>query len=182
MKPNSEVFKGEKEKILAAKAGSKNKHGSKEIFYYIGFPFDPLSKTPTDYDKDSFMSYSIDFKKFFDKDEVLLADELWNFLSGDENTMQQIIDIINCIAKPDFMDNYDFLNDAKNKTTNKEKYTDCLNNWNLKSELELVAAERTILEKLELKEYKRLNRTFNQPIFKEGNYNIDRLIALRKLL
>lgn len=182
VKPNSGVFKGEKEKILAAKAGLKNKDGSKEIFYYLGFPFDPLSKTPTGYDKDSFMSYSIDFKKFFDKDEVLLADELWNFLSGDENTMQQIIDIINCIAKPDFMDNYDFLNDAKNKTSNKEKYTACLNNWNLKSELELVAAERTILEKLKLKEYKRLNRTFNQPIFKEGNYNIDRLIALRKLL
>lgn len=182
VKPNSGVFKGEKEKILAAKAGLKNQHQSKEIFYYLGFPFDPLSKTPTGYDKDSFMSYSIDFKKFFDKDEVLLADELWNFLSGDENTMQQIIDIINCIAKPDFMDNYDFLNDTANRTNNKEKYTECLNSWNLISELELVEADKTILEKLKLKENKRLNRIFNQPIFKEGNYNIDRFNALKKLL
>lgn len=181
VKPNSGVFKGEKEKILAAKAGLKNQHGSKEIYYFLGFPFDPLSKTPTGSDKDSFLGYSVDFKKFFDKDEVLLADELWDFLSGDENTMQQIIDIINSIAKPEFMDNYEFVNDATKKTTERKKYLECLQNWNLITEIEFVEAEKKIIERLRLNENKRLNRTYTQPIFRDGFYNIDRTIALKSL-
>lgn len=182
VKPNSGVFKVEKEKILAAKAGLKNQHGSKEIYYFLGFPFDPLSTTPTSSDKDSFLGYSVDFKKFFDKDEVLLADELWDFLSGDENTMQQIIDIINSIAKTEFMDIYEFLNDATNKSTDKEKYLQYLKNWNLISEIELVTAEMKIIKNLKHIKNIRLNRTYNQPIFKDGFYNIDRSLALKSLI
>ena len=65
VKPNSSVFKGEKEKILTAKAGLKNANPNKEINYYLAFPFDPLSETPYGYDKARFMNYSVDFKKFF---------------------------------------------------------------------------------------------------------------------
>lgn len=182
VKPNSGVFKGEKEKILAAKAGLKNQNSNKEIYYFLGFPFDPLSKTPTGFDKNGFLEYSVDFKKFFDKDEVLLADELWNFLSGEENTMQQIIDIINSIAKPEFMDNYEFINNTKKKTEDRRKYLECLHNWNLITEIELVEAENKIIKKLQLKENKRLNRIYTQPIFKEGTYNIDRAIVLKRLI
>ncbi len=108
VKPNSGIFKNEKDKILSAKAALKNANPTKEIFFYLAFPFDPLSTEPTGYNKNAFMKYSIDFTKFFAPDEILLADELWNFLSGDENTMQQIIDVINEIATPQFVENYDF--------------------------------------------------------------------------
>ena len=122
VKPNSGVFKNEKDKMLSAKAGLKNANAAKEIFFYLAFPFDPLSLTPTGSDKTGFMNYSVDFTKFFAANEVLLADELWNFLSGDTNTMQQIIDIINAIASPQFMDKYNFLNDAHNRTAHRVEY------------------------------------------------------------
>lgn len=181
VKPNSGVFKSEKEKILVAKAGLKNSYNNKKIFYYLGFPFDPLSKIPTGSNKEDFMGYSVDFKKFFAREEILLADELWNFLSGDENTMQQIIAIINSIATSEFLNRYEYLNDVAKKQTDKEKYLKYLDDWHLISEKELVNKEKTITEKLDLRENKRLVRTFNQPIFKDGTYNLDRYNALRKL-
>ncbi len=180
VKPNSGIFQGEKEKILSAKAGLKNLYPNKEILYYLAFPFDPLSKTPTGSDKINFMSYSVDFKRFFASEEILLADELWNFLSGDENTMQQIIDIINVIASPDFMGKYEFLNDHNNKATEKERYLEQLENWNLFCEKELLQNEGDIMKKLE--QEKRMQRTYNQSIFKDGVYNIDRYLALQKLI
>ena len=42
-------------------------------------------------DKKAFFNYSVDFKKYFESNEVLLAGELWDFLSGDSNTMEQIL-------------------------------------------------------------------------------------------
>lgn len=66
VKPNSGVFKNEKDKMLSAKAGLKNTNPSKEVFFYLGFPFDPLSEEPTGSDKTKFMNYSIGFTKFFE--------------------------------------------------------------------------------------------------------------------
>ncbi len=115
VKPNSGIFKVEKEKILLAKAALKNLFPKKNVFYYLAFPFDPLNEEKCGYDKNRFFNYSIDFKKFFDNDEVLLADEFWNFLSGEEETMQAILGIINSISKPDFMAKYNFINNSQNK-------------------------------------------------------------------
>lgn len=180
VKPNSGIFKNEKDKMLSAKAGLKNANPEKEIFFYLGFPFDPLSPTPTGSNKTAFMNYSIDFKKFFAPNEVLLADELWNFLSGDTNTMQQIIDIINAIASPQFMDKYSFLNDSRNRTTNREQYLQQLAEWKLFSEIKLMNGEAFLLQTIE--NNKRMLRKFNQPIFNEGDYNIGRFVALKDFL
>lgn len=180
VKPNSGIFKNEKDKILSAKAGLKNANPTKEVYYYLGFPFDPLSEAPTGSDKMRFMNYSVDFTKFFDTSEVLLADELWNFLSGDLNTMEQLIDIINAIATPQFMEVYNFLNTPSSKSTDLTSYLRLLNEWNLLSEVSLVTNEATIQNRLE--NNKRLLRMFRQPIFKEGEYNIERLNALNNLL
>ncbi|PIQ68299.1 MAG: hypothetical protein COV91_04860 [Candidatus Taylorbacteria bacterium CG11_big_fil_rev_8_21_14_0_20_46_11] len=62
--------------------------------FLIGFPFDPTSATPTGYDKERFFNYLIEFKKFFTPDEVLIASEFWDFLSGSRNTMEKILDVI----------------------------------------------------------------------------------------
>lgn len=180
VKPNSGVFKNEKDKMLSAKAGLKNANAAKEIFFYLAFPFDPLSLTPTGSDKTAFMNYSVDFTKFFAANEVLLADELWNFLSGDTNTMQQIIDIINSIASPQFMDKYNFLNDAQNRTAHKAQYVQQLTEWKLFSEVKLVNNETLLLQRIA--DNKRMIRKFNQPMFKEEDYNIDRYIALEPFL
>lgn len=94
VRPNSGEGRGEKEKILFAKAAFKMNNPNKEIKYYVGFPFDPTSATPTDFDKERFFNYLIEFKKFFHQDEILIASELWNHLSGQKNTMEEIFEII----------------------------------------------------------------------------------------
>lgn len=180
VKPNSSVFKGEKEKILTAKAGLKNANPQKTIYYYLGFPFDPLSDTPYNYDKERFMGYSVDFKKFFDKEEILLGEELWSFLSGEKDTMKQLIDLINIIATPEFLNKYNYINNSGNKLSEKTKFIEYLNNWNLISETKIVHAEEEIAKAI--KEDKRLTRIYNQPIFKDGIYNFERFQQLNRLL
>ena len=94
VRPNSGEGRGEKQKILHAKAALKNLYPKKEIRYFVGFPFDPTSPNPNGYDKQRFFDYLVEFKKFFSSEEVLIADELWDRLSGIPNTMQQILDIV----------------------------------------------------------------------------------------
>jgi hypothetical protein len=94
VRPNSGEGRGEKQKILYGKAALKRLHRDKEVKFYIGFPFDPTSPTPTGYDKNRFMNYLIEFKKFFSPSEVLIAGELWDHLSRDTNTMEQLLQIV----------------------------------------------------------------------------------------
>ncbi|MBI4078964.1 MAG: TdeIII family type II restriction endonuclease [Candidatus Levybacteria bacterium] len=94
VRPNSGEGRGEKQKILYAKAAFKLLHPEKEIKYYIGFPFDPTSKTAIGYDKERFFNYLVEFKKFFTFNEVLLSSELWDHLSEQKNTMEEIFEII----------------------------------------------------------------------------------------
>ena len=179
VKPNSGIFKNEKEKILSAKAGLQNQHPDKKILYFLGFPFDPQSDTKTGYNKDSFMNYSVDCKKFFAIDEILLADELWNFLSGEIDTMQQILDIINEIATPQFMASFRLLTDNSKKQTS--DYKEQLLKWNLFSELELVENDSHIQSCIA--NDKKLQRTYRKiPFDSQGNYQWERFNDLIKLL
>lgn len=179
VKPNSGVFKNEKDKFLQAKAGLKNVNPNKEIYFYLAFPFDPLSLTPTGYNKANFMNYSVDFTKFFDSAEVLLAGELWDYLSGDCETMQQLLDIINSIASPNFYEKYEFLNNPHNKIVNLDLYLEYLSDWNLYSEIRLVQNESRILQRISNDKNIRI---FHQQIFRDGMYNIDRVLKLESLL
>ncbi len=94
VRPNSGEGRGEKQKILYAKASFKRLHPTKKVSYYVGFPFDPTSTTPTGFDKGRFFNYLVEFKKFFSYEEVLLGPELWDHLSGEENTMEEIFQVI----------------------------------------------------------------------------------------
>jgi hypothetical protein len=94
VRPNSGEGRGEKQKILYAKAAFKKINPSKQIKYYVGFPFDPTAEKPTEYDKERFFDYLVEFKKFFSFDEVLLSAELWDHLSGQKNTMEEIFEIV----------------------------------------------------------------------------------------
>jgi hypothetical protein len=180
VRPNSGTFRDSKDTMLLAKCGLKNREPNRKIFYYMAFPFDPFSLTPTGYNKKVFMEKNIDCKKYLAPNEILLASEFWDFLSGTKNTMQQILDIINVIATPQFIDKYDFLNDPQNKINKRDKYNDLLKEWNLFSETRLCENETILLNKIS--EDKRLMRKFNQTIFKEGEYNKDRFVALNCFL
>jgi len=92
VRPNSGEGRGEKQKILHAKAAFKKMCPDKKILFYIGFPFDPTATKPFDYDKERFFNYLVEFKKYFSPDEVLIAAELWDHLSGHKNTMEEIIE------------------------------------------------------------------------------------------
>ena len=171
VRPNSGEMKGEKQKILNAKAVLKNRFPQKRIKYYFGFPFDPTSKTDTGYNKTRFLDYLVEAKKFCDEEEVLIGDELWSYLAGSENTMTELIHIINRIATPDFMENFNKIQEIGN-----ERLEDCrqlLESWYLYSEIE-------ILNNIEnIKNNKELNRILYNKIFKtNGEYNTNRLQLL----
>ena len=175
VKPNSGIFNKEKEKILNAKSGLKNKYPDKEIFFYLGFPFDPLNEEACGYDKSRYFNYGIDFKKFFDPDEVLLADELWDFLSDETNTMQTTLDVINSISKPDFMEKFNFINDPNNFHKNSKHYKTILQEWFLKRDLEIVQNLSFLTDKSK----KNINRLLKQNLFdNKGKYKVDRVNSL----
>lgn len=180
VKPNAGEMRGEKQKILEAKSALFNEFTGKEIKYFIGFPFDPTSNTPTEYDKVRFLSSIIDGNKYFELEEVLLANELWNYLSDDDNTMEQILDIINAIATPQFRDKYNYLNNNDNRLNNSTSYRDLLKEWFLFREIPLLDNNKIITE--QLKTNSRGRRVFNQPIFKDGDYNLRRYDFLHGLI
>ncbi len=109
VKPNSGEMRGEKHKILEGKAALYKKFPGRTIEFYIGFPFDPTDEKPTGSNKDRFMDSIVGRKKYFHPSEILLGEELWDKLSGVENTMEEILKIINSISNVDFMKKYDYL-------------------------------------------------------------------------
>lgn len=176
VKPNAGIMMGEKQKILEAKAALMHIYPDKKINYFIGFPFDPTSFTPTESDKIRFLNSIVDGIKYFDLREVLLGEELWDFLSGKKGTMKNLLDIINKIATPEFLEIYNYLNESKNRITNQSKYIELLKNWNLFNELEII--------NLFLKNGGRLDekraRLYWQSIFSNGEYKQNRYINLLK--
>lgn len=181
VRPNSGEMRGEKQKILEGKAAMFKKFTGKSVRFFIGFPFDPTNEaSETGYDKARFLGSIINMNKFFAHDEVLLSCELWDFLSGETSTMKQLLDIINAIATTEFLAKFDFLNNHQNKLNGLDLYKQRLQEWNMLSELNLVNKETII--KARIAGDKKLIRIFNQLPFKAGEYNIERFIALNKLL
>lgn len=180
VKPNKGVFKVEKEKILEAKIALNNIYPDKVIRYFLAFPFDPLSDTPTGYDKQRFMDYCVGFRKYFAENEFLLSSELWDYLSGETQTMETILDIINDIATVDFLKKFEFIQN-KNNISKLIEYTQLLQNWHLLREKNLVENQSLLLQKIE--DNKSQIKIFNQDIFTpDGSYNENRFNKLQKLL
>ncbi len=174
VRPNAGEMRGEKQKILEAKAALFFEFPNKNIKYYIGFPFDPTSNTELEFNKTRFLNYLIDGNKYFAHDEVLLSSELWDFLSDDTNTMRQILDVINSIATPQFMDNYNNIESAT------DEYLRILENWFQFNEKDIVQNYPAIKNIIE--ENSGLHRKFKQPLFKKEKYNVARKEALLNIL
>lgn len=167
VRPNSGEMRGEKRKILEAKAILKELFPCKNVKYFFGFPFDPTATSDTEYDKRRFIAYLVEAEKFIDPSEILIADELWSFLLGEQGAMREILDIINRIATPRFMDKYNLI---QNKSCG---YENILSEWYLFSARKIFDHKNTITNRSDI-------RIFNQQIFKDGIYNDKRDILCYK--
>lgn len=182
VKPNSGEMGGEKRKILEGKAALFRLFPEKDVTFYMGFPFDPTVnptiEKKTSHNKTHFLESIINMNKFFDSEEVLIANELWNFLSGTENTMEEILMIINTISTTEFLTKYKLLDD--NTKRDKPEYLVQLQEWNLFSEIFLIENNDLIQSKLHSKN---LMRIFNKSIFNsKGKYDWNRYNILKELL
>jgi hypothetical protein len=188
VKPNKGVFKVEKQKILEAEAALRMSYPDKKVKFYIGFPFDPLSSEPRGYDKQRFMNYSVDFRKYFSESEFLLSAELWDYLSGMPQTMETILEIINSIATVNFVENFDFIQQKENAANSKSEYISLLKKWFLFREVALVENRENIYMKISGD--KKTLRIFNQDIFTikseddkyKVEYNENRMNVLSDLI
>lgn len=182
VKPNSGEMRGEKQKILVGKTALKRKFPEKDIKFYIGFPFDPTVNTESEscssHNKERFLGSIINMTKFFAYDECLVADELWDLLSGQQNTMRQILDIINAISTPDFLYKFNLLRDSYNR--NSDEYKNTLECWGLISELELVLNDAHIRNIVKCKNESRLYNKL--PFDKSGAYDFDRYYKLKEII
>ena len=197
VKPNAGEMRGEKEKILNGLAYLMSLKPEKEVFFYLGFPFDPTQdkNEKCGYDKDRFGKSIVEFRKYFSDNDYLIASELWDFLSGENDTMCKLLNIINAIATTEFLENYQFVNEFSFLNYNKlytkdavnyenfEKYLYVLNKWNIHTEIDVAEKVREIAEnKIEDK----LRKEFEKLIYKKmfvhsGNYNEDRYLEILKL-
>lgn len=179
VRPNSGEMRGEKEKILKGKAYLKYKNPFKTVNYYLSIPYDPTEKNnETNYDKDRYMLYSVEFNKFIDKNELLLASEFWNNLSGEKGTMEEILNIIRSIATPLFFEKYNYINDTENLGT--IQYRNILNEWFLFSEMKIIEQLDKIKETS--KEDKKLQKNLNNSLFSDGKLNSNRHNYLKQFL
>ena len=169
VRPNSGEMRGEKQKILVGKAVLRALYPNKNVKYIFGFPFDPTSDGDTTYDKARFLHYLVEAEKFVAHEDFLIADELWSFLASSNGAMQEMLDIINRIATPEFMDIYDKIQDEH---VDKREKRALLESWYQYSEVAIIDNVR----------YTTTNcRLYNQPIFKtDGGYNEKRLQLLNQ--
>ena len=177
VKPNSGEMKVEKQKILEAKAALHRIFSGKEIKFFLGFPFDPTvdiqkGEDECSYNKDRFLNSLVNGKKYFDKAEILIASELWDFLSGFSNTMQEIISIINNIATPNFEKEFDLIS-SYNLLTNEnyDALLTVLDRWCLFSEIEIINSRNILIAKTNMD--RQLIRIINQQCF-DSNGNINK--------
>lgn len=167
VRPNSGEMRGEKQKILIGKAVLRELYPTKNVRYLFGFPFDPTSDSDTGYDKQRFLRYLVEAEKFIAHEDFLIADELWSFLASSDNAMQEILEIINHIATPRFMEKFNAL---QNNRTPKEKRRRVMEEWYLFSELSILDRVRQTTSN---------SRIYNQSVFKnDGSYNTNRLKLL----
>lgn len=180
VRPNSDVSKLTKDKILRAKCVLKKLYPNKNVKYFYGFPFDPYGVNPTTSDKTEFMRKNVNFSKYFAEDEVLLASEFWDYISGTPRTMETILEIINQIATAEFPAKREFLQNKSNAEIHEQEYMELLDLWQLGREKTLIENEEQIKQKISGN--KALTRVFNQDIFIKGDYNENRVSQMLDLI
>ena len=119
-----------------------------------------------------FLNSIIDGNKYFALDEILLANELWDLLSGSNDTMESILKIINKIATKEFLKRFNFISESNNRKKEPHTYRNFLKDWFMFSEIELLDNDLEITKNI--RNQPRAIRIYNQSIFKSDNYNFER--------
>lgn len=186
VRPNSGEMRGEKQKILIGKAVLRALYPGKNVKYIFGFPFDPTSDGDTTFDKPRFLHYLVEAEKFVAHEDFMIADELWSFLALGDDAMKGILEIINQIATPEFMDIFDKI---QNSQTDKAEKYELLKQWHQYTEAAFLNEfTNEFLDEIdelcnECRFSNREWRIFNQAIFKpDGSYNDKRAYELQKIL
>lgn len=177
VKPNSSNMISEKRKIMEGRVALKRLFKGKSVNFYLGFPFDPTSDTTTGYCKKRFLNSIIGGTKFFSEDEILLSAELWDFLSGEKDTMKQLLAIINVISDRKFIEKCKFLNNQDNR--NKIEYKQVLQEWCLHTETEILINEEKIASRII--NDRKLQAIFNGEVIKPDGYNWNRKKLLNEI-
>jgi len=180
VRPNSDVSKLTKDKILRTKCVLKKLYPDKNVKYFYGFPFDPYGLNPTTSDKSEFMRKNVNFSKYFAEDEVLLASEFWDYISGTPNTMETILEIINLIATTEFPAKLKFIQNKSNAEAYEQEYMALLSLWQLNREKVLIENELHVRQ--QINGNRALTRIFNQDIFIKDDYNENRISQLLDLI
>lgn len=171
-------MKGQKQSLLELKNALVLEYPNRQIHCYLGIPFAPYSENPTDCNKIRFLD-NVKGGQHFTPEEILLGGEFWEFLSGEKDAMQQILNIIETVATPDFVNNYFFLKNSANRETHPEKYKEKLKQWFLFSELDILNSAVFIIERAGERE----KRIYNQNMFQSsGDYNWNRCRKLAYLI
>lgn len=168
VRPNSGEIRGEKQKILFSKAALTIMYPNKKVYYYFGFPFDPLSDTDTGYDKARFMDSVIEFSKFCAPDEILIADELWSFLAEEDNTMAELLLLIKSIATMKFDKEIEYFYNPNYLKHDTCEYLQIARRWNLLDEIMIAG----YIDMLSNTSEKSVQRALNKCAFNaNGEYN-----------
>ena len=118
------------------------------------------------------MNNMIEFPKFCDENEILVADELWSYLSGEEGMMQKLLSQIRDIATAAFMDEYMFINTPSNLIDNTDEYIEIASRWGLCDEVAIANS----INGLVARQDKKINRNLYLSVFDaKGNYNENRV-------
>jgi hypothetical protein len=95
--------------------------------------------------------------------------------------METILEIINSISKPDFMEKFNFINDYVGLHINPNRYKGILEEWFLSRDLKIAMNFSVLLTKSE--EHKSINRILKQNMFdKKGDHKENRTTALLEVL
>ena len=125
------------------------------------------------------MDYLVEFTKFCDPKEILIADEFWSFISDEPNTMQEILNIIRDIATPSFMEEFQFVCNPSNLTAKTAQYFDIVSKWHLIDE----SSFATNITKIASSSDKKVIRSLNTCAFSaKGEYNEHRSSLLKSII
>ncbi|MHB8578548.1 MAG: hypothetical protein ACYDA4_01645 [Ignavibacteriaceae bacterium] len=95
--------------------------------------------------------------------------------------MEEILLIINTIAKSNFMEKFNFINDTRNMDIDKGIYRDILSEWFLNRDLKVLDNYDMIKDTANVR--KNIQRTLSQNLFdSENKYKENRIITLLDLL
>jgi hypothetical protein len=161
-----------KRKALVLVENLKRNYKGINIVYFLSFPFEPFYWSESEITK-IIKKAALPFGfNYFSKNEVLIGNEFWNYISAETDTIFHLKRILDNIATSEFISKYQFINEPKNKDKDFKRYTQILEEWYLFSDVDLCRRDEKI--KSGLGQQTRAMRIYYQSLFNNEGYNYNR--------